>query len=342
MIAIARARDLINAFRRQKVLVVGDLMLDRYLYGSVERISPEAPVPVVRTTREKRMPGGAANTAANIRALGGQVTIAGVIGDDAAGAELFDALKTGGIGTTGVLRQPGFSTIVKMRIVAERQQVVRVDWEGAPLADGATRRRLVERTARMTARATGVVLSDYGKGMVDQAMVDAVMAAAHRARCPVGMDPKDTHHLTIKGITVATPNCREAHVCAGLPARASIPGNPLRDSVLRKAGNLLLAKWRAEQLVITLGAQGMYLVARNCKPEVIPTRAREVFDVSGAGDTVIATCLLALAAGADRREAAMLGNYAAGVVVGKLGTACCTPEELMDAIRCDQGPGATR
>jgi D-beta-D-heptose 7-phosphate kinase/D-beta-D-heptose 1-phosphate adenosyltransferase len=236
--------------------------------------------------------------------------------------------------------ETGFATIVKMRVIADRQQVVRVDWEGAPLQEGGMRRRLLARTVRLADASTGVVLSDYGKGVLDQTMIDAVLATVHRTRRPVGMDPKDTHHLQIAGITVATPNCREAHVCAGLPARSSIPGDPLNDMILRNASDILLEKWQADQLVITLGAQGMFLAAPGSVPEVIPTHAREVFDVSGAGDTVIATCLLALAAGANRREAAMLGNFAAGVVVGKLGTACCTPDELLAAIRENQRSSA--
>ena len=335
MMTLKRAQKLIRAFRRQRILVVGDIMLDRYISGSVERISPEAPVPVVKINREKTMPGGAANTAVNIRALGGQVDLAGVIGDDHAGRELMESLQRQGIGTAGIITASGFTTIVKMRVIAERQQVVRVDWENhVNMASGA-RRRLAARSMELAAAASGVLLSDYGKGVLDQELLDAIKDAAHRSGIPVGMDPKDTHVLNIRGIALATPNCREAHICAGLPARATIPGDPLHDVTLKRAAEILLHAWQVEQLVITLGAQGMYLAAAGRPPEVIPTRAREVFDVSGAGDTVIATCLLAIASGATRREAAMLGNYAAGVVVGKLGTACSSPEELIAAIRED-------
>lgn len=335
MITFQRARELVGAFRRRRVLVVGDIILDRYIAGSVERISPEAPVPVVRINREKSMPGGAANTAVNIRMLGGQVDLAGAIGEDHAGRELLAALKAQGIGTAGVVTVPGFQTIVKMRVIAERQQVVRVDWERPSGLAQAVRRRLAVRAAQLAGRASGVLLSDYGKGVLDQGLLDAVLGAARRAGAPVGMDPKETHVLNVRGIALATPNCREAHVCAGLPPRATIPGDPLRDEHLKRAADILLTAWQVDQLIITLGAQGMYLAAAGHPPEVIPTRAREVFDVSGAGDTVIATCLLAITAGATRREAAMLGNYAAGVVVGKLGTAYCSPSELLAAIRED-------
>lgn len=322
-------------FSKTRLLVAGDVMLDRYWSGATQRISPEAPVPVVKINRDKSMPGGAANTAVNIRMLGGQVDLAGVVGDDHAGRELLASLRAQGIGTTGIVSTPGFPTIVKMRVIADRQQVVRVDWERPAGMSRVARRRLTTQSVRLAAAASGVLLSDYGKGVLDQDLIDAILGAARRKDVPVGLDPKDTHVLNVRGIALATPNCREAHICAGLPARATIPGDPLRDENLRRAAEILLHAWQVEQLIITLGAQGMYLAAPDHPPEVIPTRAREVFDVSGAGDTVIAACLLAIAAGAARHEAAMLGNYAAGVVVGKLGTAWCSPGELLAAIRED-------
>jgi D-beta-D-heptose 7-phosphate kinase/D-beta-D-heptose 1-phosphate adenosyltransferase len=327
-----RIRELLKAFGRQRILVVGDLMLDRYLYGEVERISPEAPVPIVKVGRERRMAGGAANVAANIRALGGAAVLAGAVGDDAAGSDLRATLRRNGIELQGVLTVPDMATTVKMRVIADRQQVVRVDWENQPALGGRVRRAMAQRLRDLIPGVTGVILADYGKGVLEQDTADAALRAARRRGIPIGMDPKDTHALRIAGLTLATPNCREAHVCAGLPARAAIPGDPAKDKLLRRAAAILLRKWRTDQLLITLGAQGMYLAAPRQQPEVIPTRAREVFDVSGAGDTVIATCLLALAAGATQREAALLGNIAAGVVVGKLGTACCSPAELLAAV----------
>lgn len=336
MITLQRAETIIARFQRQRILVFGDLMLDRYIYGNVERISPEAPVPVVRINREKSMPGGAANVAANIRVLGGHVDLAGIVGDDAAGTDLIAAARGMRIDTEGILRLAGHLTTVKMRVIAERQQVVRVDWEVLPRAEARLRCDWVTRLLPRVKAATGVIMADYGKGVLEADTVIPLQAAARRWRKPLGVDPKDTHVLPFCGITLATPNCREAHVCAGVTARSSIGGDPARDERLRRVAAILMRKWRPEQLLITLGAQGMYLVGRKCAPEVIPTQAREVFDVSGAGDTVIATCLLALTAGATRREAAMLGNCAAGVVVGKLGTACCTPEELLAAVARSQ------
>ncbi|MEI7436465.1 MAG: PfkB family carbohydrate kinase [bacterium] len=337
MIALERARELVAAFARQRILVVGDLMLDQYLYGSVERISPEAPVPVVRVRREKRMPGGAANVAVNLRALGGGAALAGTVGDDSAGEELRGLLAGQEIGADAVLTDRNAPTSVKMRVVAERQQVCRVDWEpGVKLSDAVVE-EFCARVRVAVAASTGVVIEDYGKGVVGQRVVDVVIEAAARAGIPVGLDPKENEALRFNSLTLATPNCREAHICAGLPPRNAIAGDPLQDATLRRVGELLLAKWNLAQLIITLGAQGMYLAASGVAPMLIPTRAREVFDVSGAGDTVIATCILVLAAGGTPLEAVALGNDAAGVVVGKLGTASCTPDELLQAVVRDAG-----
>jgi D-beta-D-heptose 7-phosphate kinase/D-beta-D-heptose 1-phosphate adenosyltransferase len=180
------------------------------------------------------------------------------------------------------------------------------------------------------------VIEDYGKGAVKQPAIDAVLRASHAMKVPVGYDPKEDRGIRVRGITMATPNCREAHVCAGMAPRSHVDA-PLKDRVLREAAKRLMAKWRPEALVVTLGPQGMYLLTPGHAPVQIPTRAREVYDVSGAGDTVIAACLLALAAGATMHEAAVLGNYAAGVVVGKLGTATCSPDELMENLERDHG-----
>ncbi len=337
MIALERARELVAAFARQRILVVGDLMLDQYLYGGVERISPEAPVPVVRVRREKRMPGGAANVAVNLRALGGGAALAGTVGRDAAGDELRGLLAGQGIGAEAVMTDAKAPTSVKMRVVAERQQVCRVDWESGVALAGAAADEFDARLRSAVAASTGVVIEDYSKGVVGQRVVDVVIDAAARAGIPVGLDPKDNATLHFSALALATPNCREAHVCAGLPPRNAIADDPLKDATLRKAGEILLAKWNLKQLIVTLGAQGMYLAAPGAAPRVIPTRAREVFDVSGAGDTVIAVCMLVLAAGGTPSEAAALGNDAAGVVVGKLGTASCAPAELLEAVVRDAG-----
>jgi rfaE bifunctional protein kinase chain/domain len=322
-----RARELLAAFPRQRILVIGDLMLDRYIYGAVNRISPEAPVPVVSVTHEKSMPGGASNTAWNVQSLGGQAVVGGVLGKDAAGADLKALLSGGGVGLEGLVEGEGFRTTVKTRIIAERQQVVRVDWDDHFDVGDRQARAFGELMSREARRATGIILEDYGKGVVRQPVVDAVLKVAREAAIPVGLDPKEGQELDVRGITLATPNRHEAFSLAGVRETRS-QAHPLEDQPLLDVSARLLEKWNAEQILVTLGSQGILLRARAGGLHHVPTRAREVFDVSGAGDTVIATCVLALAAGATPIEAAELANYAAGVVVGKLGTATCTPEEL--------------
>ncbi|MBN1671336.1 MAG: carbohydrate kinase [Kiritimatiellae bacterium] len=323
-----RAAEIVARFHDQRILVVGDVMLDRYIRGSVNRISPEAPVPVVAVTGETASPGGAANVARNVQSLGGVTVLCGVVGEDAAGRELMEVLGRDDINAGGVRRFPDVQTTVKTRVVAGRQQIVRVDWD-VPL-DLSERQvdLLCRHVADLTRESSGVVIEDYGKGCVRQEIVDAVLSVARQRRVPVGFDPKENHWLKISGVSVATPNLREAYAGAGLPERP-LAADALKDVALRKAAGILLQKWRPDLLIVTLGPQGMLLLSQNEPPAAIPTRAREVYDVSGAGDTVIAACVLALAAGASHYEAAGLANYAAGVVVGKAGTASCSQEELL-------------
>lgn len=327
-ISIQRAKDVMAQFGRQRILVVGDLMLDRYIYGNVNRISPEAPVPVVHVTHEKSMPGGATNVAWNIRALGAGAVVGGLMGKDAAGAELRTVLEREGVSVEAGVEDAKTQTIVKTRIIAERQQVVRVDWEGLEDMPAALVDEFCRRLDTATRKSTGVILEDYGKGVIRQQVVDVVLKAGAAAGIPVGLDPKDNHELVVRGITVGTPNRKEAFTMAGVKESPAC-ANPLEDRALRKVSDILLEKWQPRMLMITLGSQGMLLAAKDVAPRHVPTRAREVFDVSGAGDTVIATCVLALAAGASPIEAAELANYAAGVVVGKIGTASCTQDELI-------------
>ena len=334
MMELARARELVARFKKQKILVLGDLMLDRFIRGNVERISPEAPVPVVLVDQETDMPGGAANVAMNVRSLGGQAAVAGIVGRDKTGDDLIRGLGRAGISTQGVLRVEGVITTEKTRIMAERQQVVRVDREHPVRFGPDILRALAGRIGKSMKDCSGAVIADYNKGVVRQPAIDAILRAARKTAVPVGYDPKEDKGIRVRGIAVATPNCREAHACAGLTPRSHV-ADPLKDKTLREAAKRLMARWKPEALVITLGPQGMYLLPADARPVQIPTRAREVYDVSGAGDTVIATCLLALSAGASLVEAAILGNYAAGVVVGKLGTATCSPAELLENVARD-------
>jgi len=331
MIGRKDAEKLLARFAEQKILVVGDLMLDRYVSGSVSRISPEAPVPVVRVTREHALPGGAANVAVNIRSLSGTAHVAGVVGTDRAGDDLLDLLSERQIGTDGVVRSDSVQTPVKTRVLAERQQVVRVDREGSGEIADSVRDEFSRCVDSLIGESDGVIIEDYGKGSVSAGLTQAVLAKAADLGVPVGLDPKNNHDLPVKGIALATPNYAEACAAAGLLPK-DLSDLPEEDAGLAEAGRILMEKWNPDLLIITLGPHGMYLLGQDGKTQVIPTRAREVFDVSGAGDTVIGVAMLALTAGASHHDAAALANYAAGVVVGKVGTATCAPQELISAV----------
>ncbi len=328
MLSRSEAATILERFKETRILVVGDLMLDKYVFGSVSRISPEAPVPVVHVTREAMRPGGASNVSLNIASLGGTSSVAGIAGQDADGEALLRTLGDAGIRTEGVTRSEDVRTTVKTRIIAERQQVARVDHEGSPEGHAASVRDLCERIPDLVENSTGVIIEDYGKGVVCQEIVDVVLESAKRYGKPVGFDPKDNHELSLPWLTLATPNYREA--CLGSGQREVALGDaPESCESLGAAGRALSAQWGTEFLLITLGPHGMYLCPREGPPTVLPTLAREVFDVSGAGDTVIAVAMMAIAAGVDFVQAAELANHAAGVVVGKVGTATCSSDELL-------------
>lgn len=329
-ISLSRAGEIIGKFSRQNILVLGDVMLDRYIYGTVQRISPEAPVPVVLVSGEKNMPGGAANVARNVRALGARAAISGVYGADQAGRELVAIMHREGVDTACLVRQAGARTTVKMRIIAERQQVVRVDWDEKPAA-AACSASLCRAVRRGMRSCTGIIIADYAKGVVGTETVMTALASARARHIPAALDPKQTSCLPLDGLAIATPNRKEAFALAGLPEPPSA-ADPLADRQLLRANEILMRKWNPALLVITLGSQGMLVTEKDRRPFHSETRAREVFDVSGAGDTVIAAMLLARAAGASAAEAAELANCAAGVVVGKVGTATCTARELMQFI----------
>jgi D-beta-D-heptose 7-phosphate kinase/D-beta-D-heptose 1-phosphate adenosyltransferase len=325
---LSRVTEIVDRFDEQRILVVGDLMLDRFIYGDVSRISPEAPVPVVCVKKETDMPGGASNVARNIESLGGHATVSGFIGRDDHGDKLITLLEQGGVCVDGVMRLEDRRTTVKTRIIAEHQQVVRVDWDDRDDISDEVVQEFCVRVSEEIDKACGVVVEDYGKGVVQQPVVSRVVEVASKRGIPTGFDPKDNHELLVEGITVATPNRVEAYSAMGMIDNRP-HSNPLDDERLMKVASGLLQRWRPDMLMMTLGSQGMLLVEQEQNPVLIPTRAREVYDVSGAGDTVIAVSLLALAAGASHAEAAELANYAAGVVVGKLGTATCSRAELL-------------
>jgi D-beta-D-heptose 7-phosphate kinase/D-beta-D-heptose 1-phosphate adenosyltransferase len=319
-----RARRLLDAMRGVRVAVIGDVMLDEFLWGRVARISPEAPVPVVEVQSQTFHLGGAANVAGNVKSLGGTAAVAGVVGTDAAGQRLRAALQAIGVEDALAVDPGDRPTTHKVRIIAHHQQVVRADREAAGEVDGRLLGALGVALAEAAQGAGALILSDYQKGVVTRPLMKMALQAARRGRVPLLVDPKVRNFALYRGAAVVTPNQMEAEQATGIrvtDARA-----------LRAAGAQILKSLRCRAALITRGEHGMALFEEGRRPFEIPTAAREVFDVTGAGDTVIATLALATAAGAELPEAAMLANYAAGVVVGKIGTATATPEEVLAAI----------
>ena len=325
---------LIDAFPRQRLLVIGDVMLDRFIWGSVSRISPEAPVPVVEVERESHFPGGAANVARNLTPFGPRVDLIGLVGPDPNGEMLRGDLRENRIGVDHLLEVPDFPTITKTRVVARQQQVVRIDHERRryiPSPD--LIEKVVAEFRSLAGDLDGVIIEDYGKGLIGQELVDAVRGIAREAGLVVTVDPNPRNPIAWNGVTTVKPNRAEAFHEAGIEDPRD-GAHPLEDTALLETGRRLLEKWRSEHLLITLGEHGMLLFTAGSEgePYHIPTRAKEVFDVSGAGDTAIAVFTLALCAGAGARVAAELSNQASGIVVGKLGTSPVEREELLEAV----------
>lgn len=334
-LSVARVRALLAAARRIRVFVVGDVMLDQFIWGHVARISPEAPVPVVEFERESFIPGGAANVARNLTALGAEADLFGAIGDDDAGQSLRRLLAEHGVGCRGLVDLPERRTSIKTRIIAHQQQVVRIDRESRADLDAKTTRRLLALMVQRLPGVAAVIVGDYGKGVITQALLEELKRICRRQGIWLSVDPKPVHQLNLKGISLITPNRKEAFELAGM-TDAAVPGrheNPLTDPSLLRVAEELLKSLKPALLLITLGDQGMLLCRRGHAPYHIPTVAQEVFDVSGAGDTVIGCFTLAIAAGASPAEAAMFSNHAAGAVVGKIGTAVVAPAELLNSFR---------
>lgn len=314
----------VDRFAGRRVVVAGDLMLDRYVWGSVERISPEAPVPIVRVMRETVHLGGAANVVGNLARLGAKVSVIGAIGRDEAGSVLLTELRKTGAECGGIVVSDRRPTTIKTRVIAQHQQVVRFDREDAgELSDG-SRRRLLDGLMERAPEADAVVVSDYSKGVVSRDLLARVVARARRAGIPVSVDPKVGHFPWYRGVTIVTPNTAEASAGAGIPIRG--------EESLLAAGGRLLRILRSDSVLITRGEHGMSLFEADGRITHIPTAAQEVFDVTGAGDTVIAVLTLALAAGVSLVDAARLSNAAAGVVVGEVGAVSVSPESLREAI----------
>jgi len=329
-----RYEEISSRFASARVLVIGDLILDQFVWGRVSRISPEAPVPVVEVDRETQYPGGAANVARNLREFTPHTSVLGMVGADLHAQSLKQLLAKEGIHIEGVQEDPAYHTIVKTRIIARQQQVVRVDREQKLRPTQAQLDRAIATLEGMLPHLDAVIVEDYGKGLIQQAFADAIATRVRAAGKILAIDPNPLNPLQWRGATVMKPNRSEAFASAD--HRATEPVDPVeKDEAVRQVGKLLLDKWGCEILLITLGEQGMMLFRKNESPYHTPTRAKEVFDVSGAGDTAIALFTLALSAGATASEAAEISNHASGIVIGKLGTATVSAAELQRSF----GPG---
>lgn len=321
-----RLAEILRQFARARVLVIGDVMADHYVWGEVMRISPEAPVPVVRVKREEILLGGAANVANNLRALGAQAALGGVIGDDAIGNHLRNLMHDREVDTASLLADAGRPTIIKTRVIASNQQVVRVDWETVDPLVTTQRRQLLTAIAAKSPELDAIIVSDYAKGIIDKELLDGLRRLQQRRRIPVIIDPKIRNMSAYRGFTCMTPNHHELGEALG--ARLENTSDAIHD-----AGRRLRRKLKLECLVVTRGEEGMALFFGDDRVVDIPTVAREVFDVTGAGDTVIAALTCGLAVGASLHDAALIANFAAGLVIAEVGTARATAAEVRTAIK---------
>jgi D-beta-D-heptose 7-phosphate kinase/D-beta-D-heptose 1-phosphate adenosyltransferase len=314
-------RKIIKEFRNRRILVIGDLILDHYIWGNVNRISPEAPVPVVEVTRENFLLGGAANVAHNIVSLGAHAAVTGIIGEDIAGEALRNILGQKGIDCSGLFTE-NRPTTVKTRVIAHSQQIVRFDREDSKYVDGRILRGILSHIHSIMNDFDAVIISDYKKGMITAELVSGILKKSRPKGIFVAVDPKVGHYNFYKGVSLITPNLAEAALGSGMEIKD--------DKTLVKAGRSLLKKLALNAVLITRGEQGMSLFEKG-RITHIPTVAQRVYDVTGAGDTVISALTLAYASGAGLEKAAVIANQAAGIVVGEVGTATTTPEQLMES-----------
>jgi len=330
MLTAVTARDAIRRMSGCRILVMGDVMLDHFIWGAVRRISPEAPVPIVEVTKETTFPGGAANVARNLSAFTPHSYLMGRVGKDSAAGELRRLLNEEGVNTDPMLESTTLPTIAKTRIIARQQHVVRVDRETIEKLSTDELAQVSRRLEQMLPDLDGVIIEDYGKGFVTQPFADQVLGLCKAAGKLVTVDPSPRNPLNWLGASLVKPNRLEAFAAAGIQDHHK-PVPPLEDKRLLQVGAQLLDLWSVAKVLVTLGEQGMILFQRDMPPHHIPTRAREVYDVSGAGDTAIAFLTLALAAGLSAEDAADIANHASGIVVGKLGTARVMKDELLQA-----------
>jgi len=339
---MTKYEQILTKFSRKNILVIGDVILDRYIQGSVSRISPEAPVPVVLEKESFYTPGGAANVAHNLRGLSAKVTLVGRIGSDVEGSILKRQLAKEGVSVRGIFTDKRLPTICKTRVVAQNQQVVRIDRERA---GSSGTKDITEKVFRFIknniAKFNAIIISDYGKGLITPELVNFIRAEALAKKKIIIVDPKVEHFGYYRDVTAITPNLKEAEnairnikITSEAGERLGIHSDKLqKDKDINLAGSELLRYLNLDALLITLGEHGMRLFEKGKKSVSIKTKAREVFDVSGAGDAVISAFTLSLSAGATKRQAAEIANFAGGIVVGKMGTAAVTKEELVKIIK---------
>ena len=335
---LTRLEQILDRASSRRITVIGDLMLDEFVWGKVGRISPEAPVPVVEVTGESFYPGGAANVARNLREFVDRVAIIGLLGKDRSGLQLRELLSEQKIDTSNAVEEATFHTIVKTRIIARNQQVVRVDREKFVGPSASQIGEVVTAVRKNIPETDAIIFEDYGKGFLSTELVSQIAETARSAGKIVAADPNPRNLVEWRGLTVIKPNRSEAFSAAGITSGDS-DADPSNDADLKRTGETLLKKWKTQNVLITLGEHGMMLFQEREAPHYIPTKAREVFDVSGAGDTAIALFTLGLACGATPTEAAEIANHASAVVVSKLGTATLTRDELIASFREDSERG---
>ena len=328
-----RANRLISQFSRHRIAVIGDIILDRYLWGTATRISPEAPVPILHLQRETVNLGGAANVMQNISSIGAQAFAFGVVGDDRNADTLRSLCQTYHIATEGIMSDTDRQTTVKTRLLAEHQQMVRFDDECGNPIPMTIRDKLTEIIEQLIKKESidAIILSDYHKGVLSQSFAESIQQLSSTQSLPIAMDPHPENKILLTHTVLLTPNRIEAFKLAGESVETTGSPSFEHDTRLHKVGKILLCQWQPECLLITLGSEGMALYEAQKEPTHIATHAKEVFDVSGAGDTVIAVYVLALLSGASSLEAATLANHAAGIVVSKLGI---VPIKQSELIKC--------
>jgi len=317
--------DNLTRIKNKKIIVIGDVMLDEYIWGSVERISPEAPVPVVKVEKSSKTPGGAANVVNNLIGLNASVYLFGVIGNDTSGKFLKKYFTKQKVDISGLLVDENRNTSLKTRIVAHNQQVVRVDREDTfPISKKITN-LILKNFRKLIDSVDGVLISDYGKGVIIPDLIEPIIEISNRKRKVIVVDPKVEHFFYYKNVTLITPNHLEAGESLNLKLRT--------EEDCKKAGLKILKKLNLKSLFITRSKDGMMVFERGKQPKNIPTNAKKVYDVTGAGDTIVSTAIIAIVSGFNFEEAAVLSNYAAGIVVGEVGTTVITFDKLQNALK---------